>query len=98
MRVSTSKSQSSVAGERDGVPVPPADLLPAARRVRVPVLYVTTDNDGYSNFGEASRQLYRASKHVAGTKLLIVSGLQHGVDTLPIPKVRAAVIAAILGA
>jgi pimeloyl-ACP methyl ester carboxylesterase len=59
------------------------DLILDARRLRLPALWVSSLNDGYTNFAEETRQLYRASKaHVHPDRLLVVGGDDHGVDLL----------------
>jgi pimeloyl-ACP methyl ester carboxylesterase len=50
----------SLSGERTLGAQP--DLLPAARRLRVPTLWVSSDNDGYTTFGEETRRLYRGAR------------------------------------
>jgi dienelactone hydrolase len=45
----------SLSGER--MLHDPADLLPDARRLRVPILWAGTDGDGYTNFGVDTKDL-----------------------------------------
>jgi pimeloyl-ACP methyl ester carboxylesterase len=88
----------SISGERD-VDSDPEDLLPAARHVQLPVLFVGSREDGYTNFGADTRQLHRAVP-ARVDELLLVSGGDHGVDLLADahgPRVRAA-IARFVGA
>jgi dienelactone hydrolase len=59
------------------------DLIIDARRLRLPSLWVSSLNDGYTNFAEETRQLYRASKaHARPDRLLVVGGDDHGIDLL----------------
>jgi dienelactone hydrolase len=59
------------------------DLILDARRLRLPTLWVSSLNDGYTNFAEETRQLYRASKaHARPDQLLVVGGDDHGTDLL----------------
>jgi dienelactone hydrolase len=59
------------------------DLILDARRLRLPTLWVSSLNDGYTNFAEETRQLYRASKaHACPDRLLVVGGDDHGIDLL----------------
>ena len=51
--------------------------------LRTPTLWVSSLNDGYTNFAEETRQLYRAAKgHARPDKLLVVGGDDHGIDLL----------------
>ncbi len=87
----------SLSGEREDSTGSPPDLLSDAKQVRAtPVLYVSSKNDGYTLFAEDTRKLFQATPS-RGTQLLLVSGNEHGVDLLPNPRVRKAVVAAILG-
>jgi pimeloyl-ACP methyl ester carboxylesterase len=55
------------------------DLLVDARRLRVPTLWVSSENDGYTKFASETRQLYRgALGHAQPNRLLVVSGDDHG--------------------
>jgi hypothetical protein len=59
------------------------DLLIDARRLRVPALWVSSANDGYTNFADETRQLYRGARgHAHPDDLLVVGGADHGVDLL----------------
>ena len=59
------------------------DLLVDARRLRVPVLWVSSENDGYTNFASETRQLYRGAQGSARPdRLLVVGGDDHGIDLL----------------
>jgi dienelactone hydrolase len=59
------------------------DLIVDARRLRLPTLWVSSLNDGYTNFAEETRQLYRAAKgHARPDRLLVVGGDDHGIDLL----------------
>jgi dienelactone hydrolase len=59
------------------------DIIVDARRLKTPTLWVSSLNDGYTNFAEETRQLYRAAKgHASPDKLLVVSGDDHGIDLL----------------
>jgi pimeloyl-ACP methyl ester carboxylesterase len=57
------------------------DILPAARRARVPSLYVGSRADGYTSFGKETVQLHQATPAKIN-ELLLVSGDEHGVDLL----------------
>jgi dienelactone hydrolase len=59
------------------------DIIVDARQLKTPALWVSSLNDGYTNFAEETRQLYRAAKgHASPDKLLVVSGDDHGIDLL----------------
>jgi hypothetical protein len=59
------------------------DIIVDARRLRTPTLWVSSLNDGYTNFAEETRRLYRAAKgHARPDKLLVVGGNDHGIDLL----------------
>jgi dienelactone hydrolase len=71
------------------------DILPDARRVRVPSLYVGSREDGYTNFGRETRELHGVTPAKVN-QLLLVPGDDHGTDLLADasgPKVRAAIVA-----
>jgi pimeloyl-ACP methyl ester carboxylesterase len=71
------------------------DILPAARRVRVPALYVGSREDVYTDGARQARQLHAAM----GGRLVLLPGGAHGVDLLDDP-VRARVqafVARVLG-
>jgi dienelactone hydrolase len=79
----------SLSAERSVGALP--EILPDARRVRVPSLYVGSREDGYTTFGRETRQFH----HVTPAKvnhLLLVPGGKHGVDLLPDPHVRATIV------
>ncbi|HEY7622946.1 MAG TPA: hypothetical protein VH834_24440 [Solirubrobacteraceae bacterium] len=59
------------------------DIIVDARRLHTPTLWVSSLNDGYTDFAEETRQLYRAAKgHARPDKLLVVGGDDHGIDLL----------------
>jgi dienelactone hydrolase len=59
------------------------DIIVDARRLKTPALWVSSLNDGYTNFAEETRQLYRAAKrHARPDRLLVVGGDDHGIDLL----------------
>jgi dienelactone hydrolase len=59
------------------------DLMVDARRLRVPALWVSSANDGYTNFASETRQLYRGARgHARPDRLLVVGGDDHGIDLL----------------
>ncbi len=71
----------SLSGER--ILGAQADLLVDARRLRVPALWVSSENDGYTNFASETRQLYRGARgHARPDRLLVVGGDDHGIDLL----------------
>jgi hypothetical protein len=72
----------SISGERT-VPSDPAqhDLIATARGVRLPVLFVGSRKDGYTNFGADTRALHRAVPARENLMLLLPGG-DHGVDLL----------------
>lgn len=71
----------SLSGERILGAQP--DLLADARRLRVPALWVSAENDGYTNFATETRQLYRGARgHAQPDRLLVVGGADHGIDLL----------------
>ena len=68
------------------------DLIVDARRLKVPALWVSSLNDGYTNFGIETRQLYRAAKgHARPDQLLVVGGDDHGIDLLTGPHAKQVV-------
>ena len=81
----------SLSGERILGAQP--DLLADARRLRVPTLWVSSENDAYTKFATETRQLYRGG--AAGTRapdrLLVVGGADHGIDLLTGPQARRVV-------
>ena len=65
------------------------DLLADARRLRVPTLWVSSENDAYTNFATETRQLYRGARgHARPDRLLVVGGADHGIDLLAGPQAR----------
>jgi dienelactone hydrolase len=58
-----------------------ADILPAARRVRTPLLYVGSQQDALTDGARQPRQLRRAARSKA-TQLVLVPGSEHGTDLL----------------
>jgi dienelactone hydrolase len=70
----------SVSGERT-TPSDQRDLLPTARHVRLPVLFIGSREDGYTNFAADTRALHRAVPARVNLMLLL-SGGDHGVDLL----------------
>jgi hypothetical protein len=70
----------SLSGERE-VPGDRHDLVLTARQVRLPVLFVGSRQDGYTNFGADTRALHRAAPARVNW-LLLLSGGDHGVDLL----------------
>jgi dienelactone hydrolase len=70
------------------------DILPSARRVRVPSLYVGSREDGYTTFGRETREFHRVTP-ARVNRILLVPGSDHGVDLLSDangPRVRTAII------
>jgi hypothetical protein len=68
------------------------DILVDARRLRLPALWVSSENDGYPNFAQETRQLYRAARrHARPDRLLVVGGDDHGIDLLTGPQARRVV-------
>ena len=57
------------------------DVLPYARRVKIPSLYVGSTDDGYTTFGVDTRALYRATP-AHRKRIVVVRGDAHGVDLL----------------
>jgi pimeloyl-ACP methyl ester carboxylesterase len=71
------------------------DVVPAAARLRVPVLLVTARDDPYGS-ADAAPDLYRAAARAPSRQLLVVDGDAHGEDLLSGPtgrRVRSAVLA-----
>jgi hypothetical protein len=69
------------------------DILPDARHVHLPSLYVGSRKDGYTLFGKETVQLHDATP-ARIDELLLVPGSDHGVDLLAGPngkRVRAAI-------
>jgi pimeloyl-ACP methyl ester carboxylesterase len=68
------------------------DIIVDARRLRLPALWVSSENDGYTNFAQETRQLYRAARrHARPDRLLVVGGDDHGIDLLTGPQARRVV-------
>jgi hypothetical protein len=68
------------------------DLIVDARRLKVPALWVSSLNDGYTDFAAETRQLYRAAKgHARPDRLLVVGGDDHGIDLLTGPQAKRVV-------
>jgi dienelactone hydrolase len=71
------------------------EILPLARHVRTPSLYVGSRDDGYTFFGRDTRQLHAATPAKVN-RMLLVGGGDHGVDLLSDdngPRVRATILA-----
>jgi dienelactone hydrolase len=82
----------SLSGERILGAQP--DLLADARRLRVPALWVSATNDGYTNFATETRQRYRGARgHARPNRLLVVGGDDHGIDLLTGSQARRVVLA-----
>lgn len=65
------------------------DVLPYARRLKLPALFVTARDDGYA---EDDTPLLERAAASAGKRLLVVPGEAHGVDLTPRADVRTAVL------
>ena len=77
----------SLSGERILGAQP--DLLADARRLHVPTLWVSSENDAYTKFAAETRQLYRGARgHARPDRLLVVGGADHGIDLLTGPQAR----------
>jgi pimeloyl-ACP methyl ester carboxylesterase len=75
----------SLSGERILGAQP--DLMADARRLRVPTLWVSSENDAYTKFAIETRQLYRGARgHARPDRLLVVGGADHGIDLLTGPQ------------
>jgi dienelactone hydrolase len=71
------------------------EILPDARRVRVPSFYVGSREDGFTTFGRETRDFHRVTP-ARVNQMLLVPGGDHGVDLLSDehgPRVRAAIVA-----
>ena len=82
----------SLSAERSVGALP--EILPLARRVHVPSLYIGSRQDGYTTFGRDTRQFHRVTPAKVN-QILLVPGGDHGVDLLSDangPRVRAAII------
>jgi hypothetical protein len=79
-------------GARRVVLVGQRDIIVDARRLDMPALWVSSLNDGYTNFAAETRQLYRAARgHARPDHLLVVGGDDHGIDLLTGPQARRVV-------
>jgi dienelactone hydrolase len=81
----------SLSAERSVGRLP--EILPVARRVHVPSLYIGSREDGYTTFGRETRQFHRVTP-ARVNRMLLVPGADHGVDLLTDangPRVRAAI-------
>jgi hypothetical protein len=70
------------------------DILPKARKVQLPSLYVSSRRDGYTLFGKETKQLHAATPAEVN-EMLLVSGSGHGVDLVHDPagrRVRPAIL------
>jgi dienelactone hydrolase len=82
----------SLSAERSVGRLP--EILPFARRVRVPSLYIGSREDAYTTFGRETRQFHRVTP-ARVNRILLVPGGDHGVDLLSDasgPRVRAAIV------
>jgi dienelactone hydrolase len=79
----------SLSAERSVGALP--EILPDARRVRVPSLSLGSREDGYTTFGRDTRQFHGVTPAKV-SQMLLVPGDDHGIDLLPDPRVRAAII------
>jgi len=71
------------------------EILPLARRVRTPSLYVGSRDDGYTFFGRDTRQFHQVTPAKVNRMLLLPGG-DHGVDLLSDengPRVRGTILA-----
>ena len=71
------------------------EILPLARRIRVPSLYVGSREDGYTFFGRDTRQFHRVTPAKIN-RILLLPGGDHGVDLLSDengPRVRVTILA-----
>jgi dienelactone hydrolase len=85
----------SLSGER--VLGAQRDIIVDARRLGQPALWVSSLNDGYTNFAAETRQLYRAARgHARPDRLLVVGGDDHGIDLLTGSQARR-VVPAVTG-
>jgi dienelactone hydrolase len=83
----------SLSAERSVRAMP--ELLPVARRVRVPSLYIGSRDDGYTMFGRDTRQFHRVTPAKVN-RMVLVPGGDHGVQLLSDAtgsRVRAAIFA-----
>lgn len=71
------------------------EILPLARHIRTPSLYVGSRDDGYTTFGRDTRQFHSATPAKVD-RILLVPGPDHGVDLLSDengPRVRSTILA-----
>jgi dienelactone hydrolase len=71
------------------------EILPLARRVRTPSLYVGSRDDGYTYFGRDTRQFHQVTPAKVN-RILLLPGGDHGVDLLSDdngPRVRKTILA-----
>jgi hypothetical protein len=71
------------------------EILPLARRVRTPSLYVGSRDDGYTLFGRDTRQFHQVTPAKVN-RILLLPGGDHGVDLLSDengPRVRKTILA-----
>jgi dienelactone hydrolase len=71
------------------------EILPLARHVRTPSLYVGSRDDGYTFFGRDTRQFHKVTPAKVN-RMLLVPGGDHGVDLLSDengPRVRKTILA-----
>ena len=71
------------------------EILPLARHVRTPSLYIGSKDDGYTTFGRDTRQFHSATPAKVD-RMLLVPGPDHGVDLLSDdngPRVRGTILA-----
>jgi dienelactone hydrolase len=83
----------SLSAERSVAALP--EILPGARRIRVPSFYIGSREDGYTTFGRETRDFHRVTP-ARVNKMLLVPGGDHGVDLLSDsngPRVRGAIVA-----
>jgi dienelactone hydrolase len=83
----------SLSAERSVAALP--EILPDARRIRVPSLYIGSRGDGYTSFGSETRDFHRVTP-ARVNRMLLVPGGDHGVDLLSDShgaRVRAAIVA-----
>jgi hypothetical protein len=57
------------------------EILPLARRIRLPSPYVGSRDDGYTTFGRDTRQFHQVTPAKVN-RMLLVPGGDHGVDLL----------------
>jgi dienelactone hydrolase len=71
------------------------EILPLARRIHLPSLYVGSRDDGYTTFGRDTRQFHEVTPAKVN-RMLLVPGGDHGVDLLSDengPHVRKTILA-----